>query len=480
MQTNQFISQFAFPEFYSVAGKKLINLLVLIFILTIALLALGIGNSTIDYLRLKMDNPFVKFITVTNEYNNSKYLDLPALNASNLKSQFNYGEVTPIYYGYADFKKLNGKLENATYRKVTTNEEFYKFISNSDNGILQSENTFKDNSYGVIVTRKYLQKLGFSEDSIPAAISFNLSNQLISIPVCAVVTQLPDLTDILISDRFYSAFKDYDAINIETPEHNQYLKVFIPNLSEISPKDQQLGFYQIKNECCAFGLTILKNGCTDATNDFQQLILRYPNSIRFYNFDKIPNDNPSKGTVDRISFSFYNLDSVRPFQDYLLDNHKLAVDMDTIEAKENFRFFEKLSNLLSGSLIAFIILSIVIFITNLIFAHIERNKKNLGTLKAFGLSNRYIILIYTGISVSLIAIAFLISYVISVLIGDIVLNTVLTIFKINTVTDAIDFHSYNLVYLLSFFLIIPCAVIYYRLWSSLKYKTPGDLVYERN
>lgn len=482
MQTKLFIKQFGVPEFYSIAGRKFSSLFVLILILAIALLALGIGTSTINYLRSKMNNPFVKFITVTNDYNNEqgKNLDLAALKAGDLKSRFNYGEVTPIYFGYADFKNLAGQLENAQFRKVTTIEEFYKFISNPNNGILLSENTFSDNCYGIIVTEKYLQKLGFKKDSIPAAIYVNLSDKLVPIPVCAVVTQLPELTDFLISNQLYSAFKNYDVINIDAAEHNQYLKVFIPNQSDISQSENQFGFHQEDNECCLPGLTILKNGCTDATYDFQQLLETYPNAIRLYNFDRVSNADEYKGRVDRISFSFHNLDSVRPFQEYLLAHHKLAVDMDTIESKENFSFFEKLSNLLSGSLIAFIILSIVIFITNLVFAHIERNKKNLGTLKAFGLSNRYIIYLYTGISVSLIALAFLISNLISVLIGDVVLNIVLTIFKVNTNTEVIQYHGYNLVYLFSYFLIIPCAVIYYRLWSSLKHKTPGDLVYERN
>ena len=58
----------------------------------------------------------------------------------------------------------------------------------------------------------------------------------------------------------------------------------------------------------------------------------------------------------------------------------------------------KLINLLAYALIIFSILSIIFFITNLILSHINSNKKNIGTLKAFGLDNFSIIVTYSFIT----------------------------------------------------------------------------------
>ena len=88
-----------------------------------------------------------------------------------------------------------------------------------------------------------------------------------------------------------------------------------------------------------------------------------------------------------------NIEKLNAFlkEETMDDGKRLEIDMRIIETKKNFELFNKLANLLSMALITFSILSLVLYITNLIISHISKNKKSLGTLKAFGLSNNSII-----------------------------------------------------------------------------------------
>ena len=152
--------------------------------------------------------------------------------------------------------------------------------------------------------------------------------------------------------------------------------------------------------------------------------------------------------------------------------------MSTIEAKENFNFFNKLANLLSVSLIFFSVFSIFIFTTNLINNHIDKTKRNLGTLKAFGLGNNSVILIYTLISSLLVVSAFTVAYLLSYILGSIILDSLINIFNIS-IENVIEYINLDILHLIIAFIIIPILTISLRILSKLKDATPGDLIYER-
>jgi hypothetical protein len=477
MNKISFLKVFIVPEAKSIAGRKYVNLFTLSIIFILSILSLSLGYSIIDYLRFKMDNPFIKFISVTNEYKN--VVDYSALNDAVIKKRFHYGEVTSIRLDYRDFLSKANSRVNALTRLVNTNEEFYSFIINPINNILLTENTFNNNSYGVIVSEKYLRKLGYSTTNYPAYITYcNYELSYVPIPICAIVKQLPEFVDLLVGNNFYTTARhNPELFDIDSSDHS--LKIFIPKETIIPKNLVDMGFSQVgEQESFAKGITIRKLYCENLIYSFDEVKNLYPDCIKVFEFKK--NDNEYKEEADRVSFSFYNLDSIRPFQEYLSTTQKLMVDMNTIETKENFRFFEKLSTLLSITLIIFSILAIVVFVSNLILSHFEKNKKNLGTLKAFGLSNNTIIALYSGISISLIFVAFAISIIISWFLGNSFLHGILEIFKIESDKDLIKYHIYPIYYLISIFIIVPAFIILFTLQSKLYKRTPGDLIYERD
>ena len=486
------LKQFAWPELKSILGNYYKNFIICTLIFFIAFIAIGLGNGVTNYLRIKMDNPFIKFINVIIPYNTPT----PDINKlRDIKSRFNYGEVTPIYMSNLEFKGVNKKDCYAYARCINTDEELYKYIvSNKDLMLTDiTNNTFKNASWGCVVTKMFLKKLGYNDLNIPY-INFikviNNKDYLLPIPICAVVSQLPDYTDILISEKFYNAMSDLKQLDVTDDNHKNYLKLFIfedtefkNNESAIKKALKENNFNECNRESFVEGLNIKKNNLDsiEIEKEICKINKSFPSikTIRLYDYDVIAENNTSSKSIDNISFSFKNLDSVRSFQHYLFENYKLKIDMNTIESKENFNLFEKLILLLSGSLIVFSVFSIIMFIINLILSHLEKNKKNLGTLKAFGLANIYIVILYTLISIILISAALTAAYLLSILLGTYILNFISFIFNIHTSGASIQFANYPLYILILLFLILPAIIIYIRLWICVSHKTPGDLIYER-
>ena len=211
-----FIKLFALPELLFLLGKKLSNLIILISIFTFSLLAIGIGNGVLAYLKIKMDNPYIKFLTVVKD-RSVKDVDINYFQDSSLMVDYGYTEVTPYYNGYANFRiaknSIDGNLgltyRSAFYRLINSNEEFFKFLM-KEQELNLSGSSFNDNKVGIIVTNRFLKKLGVKKEA-PYLYYYKMINGVdctIPIPVMGVVSQLPEQLDMLVSEKLYDSFKD--------------------------------------------------------------------------------------------------------------------------------------------------------------------------------------------------------------------------------------------------------------------------------
>jgi ABC-type antimicrobial peptide transport system permease subunit len=116
----------------------------------------------------------------------------------------------------------------------------------------------------------------------------------------------------------------------------------------------------------------------------------------------------------------------------------------------------------------------------MMFDHIEKNKKNLGTLKAFGLSNYSITIVYSIISLVVISSIFIIGFIIAQLIGNYASNYVLLLSQIS-IANGMAIFLLNIDFkLLFWFIIFPLLSTTAFLIIKLRNKTPGDLIYERD
>ena len=144
--------------------------------------------------------------------------------------------------------------------------------------------------------------------------------------------------------------------------------------------------------------------------------------------------------------------------------------MDQVESKENFALVSRLTSFIAIILLIFSFLSIVFYINSMLTKHLEKIKQNLGTLKAFGLNNRFLVSTYVGIIFMFMIISVFLGFLISLFLAFIEKLT----FKI----PIIDLFDYR-IYLAIFVILIISTVTSYNSIKKILLKTPGDLIYNR-
>ena len=503
MLNTQFFKKFAKPELKSIAGKRYSNLLVLSTILILSMMAIGLGEGAISYLDKKMNNPFVSFVNVKIPMGNPYTIDQMEQihDKSNPTVSFYdfYGFKKPyaVYDNYANFTNLDLNItKTAKVRIGSESDPVYDFILKEDK--TAASNNFDFDGWGCVVSLDYLtnkNKLKFEDKNrsfLNLRKSVNGEDTHFSVPIQGFVKSFPDDIDVLLGEKLFKALEDPDfwtSLEYQDSNRNSYLQYYVVN-------DTTLENYLVKNDFKEIeyddiihevGRMFKLDNLTQ--NQRTQILNKLPdiaNSYNVLNFNLV-NSPREEVDIDKelFVFEFYKdkLDRISDFNDFLkdktLDDGKtLEIDMRIIESKKNFDLFNKLANLLSLALIFFSIFSIVLYITNLIVSHISKNKKNLGTLKAFGLSNNNIILIYSAISIALIAISFIISFFISALIGNMLVGLIANYFEIGD-ASSLNYISYPVHVLAAFFIMLPSVVIYLKLRIELKDNTPGDLIYGR-
>lgn len=509
------------PEFKSIAGKYYLNLIALIGIILISLLTIGFGEGAKLYLDEKMNSPFVSFVTVTIPsalVNDIKIDDKDDVMAERYKvkedslSFYDYFGVKKPYFTYHEIRKFfnpeNQKTVSTNIIMGTVDDPILKYIENQDK---QSEglsfnpnnNRFDPEGWGCIVTQDFLlskNKLGYSDINVSYVIyKRNIDEQYreIAIPIQGIVSSLPDNRDMIVGEKLYKSFDDQDFYRelVLKDSTNGYLQYYtndekiITYFENIQDSDIRVE-KKTTEDVLYYGGVIYSINITD-TSKKQQLENNIPEGekIKIYIFDRVGLGEPTilDDVKERIVFQFVDeeklglVDELNRFlkENFTKEKKSLEIDMSIIKSKQNFDLFNRLAKLLSVALIFFSIISIVIFIINLIVSHISKNRRNLGTLKAFGLSNNYIIIIYSSISSSLITIAFVISYIISLLIGNLLVSNAGIYMGISDVTE-LRFENYPIEQLLLYFIILPSILIYGKVWWELRGNTPGDLIYERD
>ena len=497
MQLSSFIKVFVYPEFKALVSNKYKLLLLLIVVIT-SFWAIGFSNAIQFYLKKKMDNPFVRFITVTIN-NKTNYEELKDdLSRIEIQNRFNFSPPPSVNTTIQNFQSTGLKQPDAYLRAVNTNDPLYKFLLN-ESDIFLSDNpidiTDEKTSWGIIVTKDYLKKLGYSDLNVgyinyirPAN---NKDDDTIPIPVAAVVEQLPDYLNGIVNDKLLMSMNGgFNDNPLDISLHNTELCFFIIGevsseeiLKVIQEKFPVENIKELVNESHVQGKRFVFY--TDyPKEDFESIktLLKNYQVMRVYNFtDKALPPTIESEKPSFITIPFNSLDSVSAFQKYLEENHNnVRIDMNTVEAKSNFNTFDKISNLLGLLLTIFGSVLMISITLNTILNHIEKNKTNLGTLKAFGMSNLSVTIVYTGIAAFLIFSITAIGFVFNKITGSIISNYVA---KLGNMNISQEFNLYVLEFnttLLLIFVLFPILTVFGFIYRKLYNKTPGDLIYDRD
>lgn len=515
---NDYFRLFVEREGKVVLGKNYSSLWLLTSVLVATFLAIAFSNASLDYLSYKMDDPFINWVDIQNEFGEGDFMGLEYdLDSDENKEKFHYKSYQADYS--FSFMVMGKEDDNQQYFKC----RFFQDI-NSDlvEEILKKDNVVKGwrvkdlaavdpNTVGVIMTEEAMIRLGY--DSAPNFVDFSRCSPgadsygfrftfddyvRTPVPVLAVVKRLPGNVDIISSVYLYQQMRnDYTyPFNLAKSSYAENLTYFLPE-----DVDMQDFYDHVRNTAAEF---------TDAEMDLDENIFYVPEIVPFRegtfvvvsSYDHVAYDvwraiddevrtQYAKKGVHRvfayefspyqpsqkafISVHFNDLNKLRDFETYVRDNFDVKIEMSQVNAKENFNAVSAMGNVLSWVIIIFAIVCIILFIVNLLQSYFQKVKRNLGTFKAFGISNRDLTSVYVLIMAAIILTAILISLSVTWLIqGGLHLCGILK----DGVFDYLSLWSFKTVCSV---VVIILASVYtvYVVMSRLLKATPGDLIYDR-
>ena len=177
-----------------------------------------------------------------------------------------------------------------------------------------------------------------------------------------------------------------------------------------------------------------------------------------------------------LSVYFNTLTHVREFESFVNDDYHIKVDMSQVNAKENFNAVSIMAGILSWAIIVFAITCIILFIVNLLQSYFQKVQRNIGTFKAFGVSNRRLTGVYVLIVGATILGAILIALTVtSLLQGGLALGGVLK----DGTYNYLSLWSAKTILSIIIILVVSIATVYIVMERLLR-QTPGDLIYDRD
>lgn len=516
---NDYFRLFVKREGKVVLGKNCSNLWLLTAVLTATFLAIAFSNASLDYLSYKMDDPFINWVDIKNEYGEGDFYGLEyALDSEENKEKYHYHNYQADYsYTYMFFGK---EEKNVQYLKCRffqdLNTPLVEAILGEDNvvkdWVIKDLSVVGNTTIGVIITDEIMRKLGF--DTAPSYIDFQSYSPgadaygfdlfadefaRTPVPVLAVVKRLPGNVDLISSAYFYQQSQnDYSyPFNMCKADYASSLAYFIPStlsldkfkeaLAEVAAdytsaqfEIDEYSFYSPEIIPFREGQFVIAN-CYRAYLDYSQLKSINDGLLKKLSDDGLHrvfayefSDCPLRQKAF-VSVHFEDLDKIREFESYVRDSFKVKIEMSQINAKENFNSVSTMGNILSWVIIVFAIVCIILFIVNLLQSYFQKVKRNLGTFKAFGISNVALISVYVLIMAAIILSAILMSVSVTWLIeGCMHLCGILK----DGVFDYLSLWSLKTVFSIIIIIFASVYTVYLVMHKLLK-STPGDLIYDR-
>lgn len=126
-------------------------------------------------------------------------------------------------------------------------------------------------------------------------------------------------------------------------------------------------------------------------------------------------------------------------------------------------------------MIVFAVVCIILFIVNLLQSYFQKVKRNLGTFKAFGISNQELITVYVLIMIATTIAAIIIALIVSLFIQE--LLPLLGVLKDGKYAF-LSLWSAKTIYSIAIIIIASIVTVYIVMHKLLK-SSPGDLIYDR-
>ena len=530
------------PELKSLGGGRTWSTLIFLGVIySFALFSLGAGDQIRLFLKDQMEDEFVQLLSSTAPEAECRMVIPKLLGNEDLKRQFSISDIRLLAKDYQSIQGLNGEsfdLLVGSYDDETTfkaDDRLYRLddlesvISELTDqkvipqnwrshldltkqaindvgsyqlqqinvhplwGMLQSDTSLFVTSAarchpfnplvktGVILSAKAAENLGILDvvqqgDRLPMITWTQSDDTPVYLPVLGVTTSLPLEIDLAIHAETWGYLSEGIG-----QQHTTSRAYFVPDSkqglldSQYLPKSVPVPTGRIYSGA-AFG-------------EGMRLVKEVGNPIDLITFDEV--DRSQFLALEHVTFKMEDLTKVRGFAKQLEDNKELygcavsdnhsttlKIDLTDVEAKENLGIFSGFANLLSLALIVISLILIINYTGAILRLHINKNKKNLGTLTAFGYKNSTITRLYLKITATILSLSFVLSYLIVWPLGYLGFKTFLSVTGLSNSLSDVSFAHWPLYYSIPLFVLLPLVIVSVRIRKQLK-ATPGDLVYDR-
>lgn len=440
------------------------------------------------------------------------------------------------------FNVENGKTEFVRSRTINPFDPLNDFIFDTKKQMtwINGDSSFKSTrDLGIVISRKTLKRLGYPDDA--KVVFMNSADEIDStnnppsvfrspVPIRAIVNDMPGKMGAMVTNYFYVSWLNNNDCVFDFRTHRKKIifyvsdqeiaKSFVDDIKKmlasysISEVVESEGNYdtllyradvRINNECehlyspgqevwISLDTKPVKYQTTEflykkiiglkSYEDNQNSIVR----IFDYNNAAPVDEDLSRDYLSVIFADQRGLDSITPFSNFIFrelnaSNTKdeiniIDIDAGSIQEKKNFNYISKMTFGITVLLVLFAVISISMFISNLLKTHLNKVKMNLGTYKAFGLSDSESVKIYLKIMLRFTMTGLLAAFVISLVIGnsiDYYLRNAINIADIDRYFKFFDGWSYFIIFVILLVTILTSYLNINRILS----KTPGDLIYNR-
>jgi len=510
---SDFLKLFLKREGLELLGRSYRSFWVLLAIMSVTFIAIGFSNGSLRYLESKMSDPFINWVNIELPRTDRDLANRLTSALDNEKARSEYKFSTMNGYNKFDlfFKdvKKSGRYRSMG-RTIDYNSPLLETIFDKKN--LIAGRKFNDaEDLGLIVTENFLKEFNYSLNTPYASMYFSSENNYIitylPLPIIAVVKELPDMSAFATTPYFYNQrFLDAKGNNPFSPKHTKNLIIFasdnvfdknkindflqkkIKDLPDCKFRDPSFSIKERKDSYIE-GKEIRVSFFPDfdsieqIKNVFDELFsnqkLNTDEILQLFDYETSIAD--SYADYDYMAINFNSLDKVRSFKNYLFNELEVEIDMAQIESKENFNFVTKLTRFISLILLAFCILSISMFLSNLLKSHLNKIRMNIGTFKAFGMGNRTLKLIYLSIVGIFISFSLSFSIFIAFIFGELGgIRMLLKLLSIELEAGQKYFHLADLWTLIAIIsiLLVSLSAIYLNS-NKLFEDTPGNLINNR-
>jgi len=486
-------------EYQVLAGNSNGRIKSLFAILFLTFLALSFAIGSVKYLKVKMDNPFTNWVDmpVRYEYQDKVNSIRQYFNVSDnsekvgLKSITQYSKFSPEVYHFItnERHRVLGMTLDPTgdlIKRVLGN------IPNSKEMFTEDGSGLKDSFLsGVIVTKRMLEELGCEHPDQQRLLVFDDENYRKYVPILAVVESLPSLSDFACTPRLYNwmteKWETTNCIESQGKVNALYMTsdiskvAYFEEISNSIPLD-----FSIEQQELDFNSKDQRYKYRLAFNSWFTLEERMKNfhllkksmgkdSLNtFWLADWKCTVNSGTDQLDNpyyLAYNFNKLDEIRQFKEVMQNKFGVEISMNQVESKENFMIISRLTFVISIILFVFVLISISLYTRNLLVAHLEKNKSNLGTFKAFGLDNEMLVNNYRNIIISFISLSVFLAFLLTWFIER------LEYFFYKEESVLILFNPWIYLAILLLF-----GMMYFstsKIINSILAHTPGDLIYNR-